>query len=291
MPWWRSTTVMMEAPSPKSLCFATMFCAHAHAHAAGAHVVHRTGISSASSPLRLLNHTQLPLHVLHNLAVPPARRARVGIAPGVSAAQVRFHRSVDLIHGHTSGFQRHYAQHVHQAARVERVLAPPLCGTVALVDYDVLTLRSPDGVFGACGGAPLCAVRTNRNASYFNGGLLGLPAQRDHLCADEARRFATERERGHQARRRRAGPAQRVVPGVEAPAARRTTRRAPRAAFLLEPGGRDRSSCTRSTGCCRPTCRCACCPRVRAARARRCLATCAPSSSTSWRRSWACDEA
>ena len=40
----------------------------------------------------------------------------------------------------------------------------PLCATVALVDYDVLTLRSPDGIFDACGGAAARA-RTRRTCA------------------------------------------------------------------------------------------------------------------------------
>jgi len=138
---------------------------------------------------RLLNHTQLPLHVLHNLEVPPYD-VLVNI-PDVGA-RVHFHR-VDLIHGHTSGLQRHY-EHMYTKLHAWRVLAP-LCRTVALVDYDVLTLRPPDGIFGACGGAPLCAVRTNRNASYFNGGLLVFPPS-ESTFARMKRAVAAERERG-----------------------------------------------------------------------------------------------
>jgi len=181
----------MVAHSPKPWCFATMFVL--------THTPTQQGRTWSTErdlfrvfALRLLNHTQLPLHVLHNLAVPP-HDVLAGIAPDVSA-RVHYH-SVDLIHGHTSGFQRHY-EHMYTKLHAWRVLAPPLCGTVAFVDYDVLTLRTPDGIFGACGGAPLCAVRTNRNASYFNGGLLVFPPS-ESTFARMKRAVATERERGH----------------------------------------------------------------------------------------------
>ena len=60
---------------------------------------------------------------------------------------------------------------------------------------DRFTLRSPDGIFGACGGAPLCAVRTNRNASYFNGGLLVFPPS-ETTFAQMKHAVVAERERG-----------------------------------------------------------------------------------------------
>ena len=171
--------------------------------------------------LGLLNFTQLPLHVLHNAEAAP--HGVLGGIPG-ARAQVHFHQ-VDLIHGHTSGFNRHYA-HMYTKLHAWRVLAP-LCGTVALVDYDVLTLRPPDGVFDACGGAPLCAVRSRyphpppatytayhlqphlhrpttttptasaarSNATYFNGGLLVL--QPDAATFVRMKRtVAMEREQG-----------------------------------------------------------------------------------------------
>lgn len=138
---------------------------------------------------RLLNYTQLPLHVLHNLEDGPR-----GILVGVPEADIRvdYHR-VNLIHRHTSGFQQHYAN-MCTKFHAWNVLAP-MCGTVALVDYDVLTLRSPDGIFGACGGAPLCAVRTNRNASHFNGGVLVFPPSQT-VFTQLVRTAAVEHERG-----------------------------------------------------------------------------------------------
>lgn len=174
--------------SPKPWCFATMFVLTHTPTQQG-----RTWTTEKSLfrvfALRLLNHTQLPLHVLHNRETPPYD-VLVQI-PDVRS-RVHFHR-VDLIHGHTSGFQRHY-EHMYTKLHAWRVLAP-LCGTVALIDYDVLTLRPPDGVFGACGGAPLCAVRTNRNASYFNGGLLVFPPS-EAVFEQMKRAVALEHQRG-----------------------------------------------------------------------------------------------
>ena len=139
--------------------------------------------------MRLLNYTQLPLHVLHNVDVGP-----YGVLTGIPEVDVHVnYHQVDLIHGHTSGFQRHYAN-MYTKLHAWSVLAP-LCGTVTLLDYDVLTLRPPDGIFAACGGAPLCAVRTNRNASYFNGGLLVFPPS-ETTFAQMKRAVAAERERG-----------------------------------------------------------------------------------------------
>lgn len=137
---------------------------------------------------RLLNYTQLPLHVLHNLDDCPH-----GTLAGIPEVdrRVHYHR-VGVIHRHTSGFQQHYAN-MYTKVHAWDVLAP-MCGTVALVDYDVLTLRSPDGIFGACGSAPLCAVRTNRNASQFNGGLLVFPPS-GTVFTQLRRIIASEQER------------------------------------------------------------------------------------------------
>lgn len=175
--------------SPKPWCFATMFVLTHTPTQQGRTWTTEKALFRVFA-LRLLNHTQLPLHILHNLAAPPYD-VLAGIAPDVGT-RVHFHH-VDLIHGHTSGFQRHY-EHMYTKLHAWQVLAP-LCSTVALVDYDVLTLRPPDGIFGACGGALLCAVRTNRNASYFNGGLLVFPPN-ENTFARMKRMVATERERG-----------------------------------------------------------------------------------------------
>ena len=188
VPWWGSTT-RMAAPSPTSLCFATMFLlTHTPAQQGRTWSTERALFRIFAA--RLLNYTQLPLHVLHNLEVEP-----YDILLNVPrvATQVHFH-SVELIHGHTSGFNRHYAN-MYTKLHAWSVLAP-MCDTIALMDYDVLTLRQPDGIFAACGNAPLCAVRTNRNASYFNGGVLVFPPS-ETTFAQMKHAVVAERERGH----------------------------------------------------------------------------------------------
>ena len=179
---------MVSSLSAKPHCFATMFLLTQAPTQQGRSWETEKALFRVFTA-RLLNFTQLPLHVLHNAEAAP-RDALAGIS--AVGAQMHYHQ-VDMIHGHTSGFDRHYA-HMYTKLHAWRVLAP-LCGTVALVDYDVLTLRSPDGIFDACGGAPLCAVRTNRNVSYFNGGLLVFPPD-EATFARMKRTVATERERG-----------------------------------------------------------------------------------------------
>jgi len=180
---------MVLPASPQPWCFATMFLLTSAPTQQGRSWATEKALFRVFVAL-MLNFTQLPLHILHNLDAGPT--GALAALPDAHVGRLYFH-GVELIHGHTSGFNRHYA-HMYTKLHAWRVLAP-LCGTVTLVDYDVLTLRSPDGIFAACGGAPLCAVRTNRNASYFNGGVLVFPPS-ETTFAQMTRAVAAERERG-----------------------------------------------------------------------------------------------
>ena len=126
----------------------------------------------------LLNFTRLPLYVLHNEGVHPLTilsnalplRSLYGPRPQVHAF------TVDVIKSKVRSpiSQRHY-ESMYTKFHAWRLP----CKRVALVDYDVLTLRSPDAIFAECGDAEFCAVRAQGGdfvefERYFNGGVFVL---------------------------------------------------------------------------------------------------------------------
>ena len=124
----------------------------------------------------LLNHTKLPLFVVHNAAVDP-----IAVLDGVVPprhlhgphAQVRpFGVNVLKSGVRAPVLQRHY-ESMFTKLHVWRLP----CHQVVYIDYDVLTLRSPDDLFDLCDDAPFCAVRDGTpHLRYFNGGVFVLHA-------------------------------------------------------------------------------------------------------------------
>ena len=126
----------------------------------------------------LLNHTKLPLFVVHNDAVDPIAVLHGVVSPRhLHGPHAQVHPfEVDVLKSGVRGpiLERHYESmftklHVWQLP----------CRQVAYLDYDMLTLRSPDDIFDLCGEAPLCAVnelhsQENFHRRYFNGGVFVL---------------------------------------------------------------------------------------------------------------------
>lgn len=119
----------------------------------------------------LLNHTHLPLHVLHNEGVRPTTMLFGAVPHRLlhgPRAQVHPYK-LDVIKSSVRSprMQRHYES---MYTKFEAWRLP--CRQVAYVDYDVLTLRSPDRIFDECGYAPFCAVQGGRSDQrYFSGGV------------------------------------------------------------------------------------------------------------------------
>ena len=119
----------------------------------------------------LLNHTRLPLYVIHDAPVNPVALLGKAVPPRQlhgAHAQVRPFQ-VDIIKSRVRSpiSQRHY-ESMYTKLHIWRLP----CRQVAYVDYDVLTLRSPDPIFDACGNAAFCAVQARgQGQRYFNGGV------------------------------------------------------------------------------------------------------------------------
>lgn len=120
----------------------------------------------------LLNHTRLPLFVMHNDAVDPVPvldgRVPHGLLHGPHAQVHPFEVEVIKPPVRASIMHRHYES---TYTKLHAWRLP--CHQVAFIDYDMITLRSPDGVFDICEDARLCAVRDGNSAEIesFNSAL------------------------------------------------------------------------------------------------------------------------
>ena len=119
----------------------------------------------------LLNYTRLPLYVVHNEGVHPLAiladavplKSLYGLRPQVHPFKVDVIKSSVRL----SVPNRHY-ESTYTKFHVWRLP----CRQVTYVDYDVLTVRSPDAIFGECGNATFCAVQARGEVDhYFNSGV------------------------------------------------------------------------------------------------------------------------
>lgn len=106
----------------------------------------------------LLNHTRLPLFVMHNNAVDPIAVLYGSVVPfrHLHGPHAQVHPfEVEVLKGGV----RSAIMHRHYESMVTKLHAWTLpCQQVMYIDYDVLTLRSPDSAFDLCGNAPFCAA-------------------------------------------------------------------------------------------------------------------------------------
>jgi len=127
----------------------------------------------------LLNHTKLPLFVVHNDAVDPIA-VLYGVVPPrhLHGPHAQVHSfEVDVLKSRVRAaiLQRHY-ESMFTKLHVWRLP----CHQVVYLDYDVNTLRSPDDAFDLCDDAPFCAVRDRTpHLRYFNGGVFVLQPSND----------------------------------------------------------------------------------------------------------------
>ncbi len=119
----------------------------------------------------LLNHTKLPLFVVHNDAVDPIAVLDGALPPvHLHGPRVQVHPfEVDVLKSsvRATTMNRHY-ESMYTKLQLWRLP----CQQVVYIDYDVLTLRSPDGAFDLCGNAPFCAVYVGDPIlRHFNSGV------------------------------------------------------------------------------------------------------------------------
>ena len=127
----------------------------------------------------LLNHTKLPLFVVHNDAVDP-----IAVLDGVVPprhlhgphAQVHPFEAEVLKGGVRAPIMSRHYESMFTKLHLWRLP----CQQVVYIDYDVLTLRSPDGAFDLCGDEPFCAVYVGDPIlRQFNGGVFVMQPSND----------------------------------------------------------------------------------------------------------------
>lgn len=162
---------------PFSKCYATLAIRSDSPGHAGRSWKHTEPALLALFTTALLNHTSLPIFIMHNAAVDPIAALSGAVSSRLWRAQVHaFEVAVLKPPVRAQILYRHY-EHMYTKLHAWRLP----CRQVMFVDYDVVALHTPDEAFAVCGDANLCAVHDGNNPKIdrFNAGVFVLQPSND----------------------------------------------------------------------------------------------------------------